>query len=66
MMARKTRELRKVPEHLQMDPTKVLRMAQRLQRAEALLRRLHDVVLDAELCQAITAHFDETQRRAEQ
>jgi hypothetical protein len=34
MMARKTRELRKVPEHLQMDQTKVLRMAQRLQRAE--------------------------------
>lgn len=55
-----------VPAHLQMDPTKVLRMAQRLQRAEALLRRLHDVVLDIELCQAITVFFDETHRRAEQ
>jgi hypothetical protein len=56
-----------------MNSTKVLRMAQRLQRAEALLRRLHDVVLsrcdgvlDAELCQAITEFFEQTQRRAEQ
>ena len=55
-----------VPAHLRMDPTKVLRMAKRLQRAEALLRRLHDVVLDAELCQAITDFFDKTERRGEQ